>query len=67
MTARELEPVWVCEIHIEQQKAIEAFCNVCDMPLCMNCILTMNHKGHDMMDLNEAAFKYKDQFMGIVD
>ena len=57
----------MCEVHVDQQKPIEAFCDHCEVPLCMNCILTMHHKGHEMLDLTEAAKKCKDKFLQIVD
>ena len=57
----------MCEVHVDQQKPIEAFCDDCDTPLCMQCILTMNHKGHEMIDLKDAADKCKEKFLKIVD
>jgi len=60
-----LEPMggqeWVCGDH---QKSVEAFCDVCSEPLCIQCItLTSDHKGHTILDMNHASTKYRDFFI----
>ena len=62
MSARECAPMWMCDLHLQDQKPIEAFCEACWVPLCMSCILTMRHKGHNMLTLTQAAAKCKHSF-----
>lgn len=44
------------ELHCTEHegKGVEAFCSVCSIPLCIQCILTNEHKGHDMLSLQQA-------------
>jgi hypothetical protein len=32
----------------------------------MNCVLTNEHKGHDMLELTQAAHKYRDMYGKVV-
>ena len=38
-----------CPLHDE--KTVEAFCSECKHELCIECILTNRHKGHDMLSI----------------
>ena len=38
---------------------MEAFCDICFCPLCINCILSNGHKNHDIISLQGAAEKTK--------
>lgn len=51
------KPTFPCIAHDE--KPVEAFCGVCWQPLCIQCILTNAHKGHDMLTLAAAEDKQK--------
>ena len=44
-----------CEHH--PSKRVEAFCDNCNTPLCINCILTNMHKGHDIINIEQAQAK----------
>jgi DNA anti-recombination protein RmuC len=35
-------------------RPVEAFCAQCEQLLCIGCILTNQHKGHDMLPLEDA-------------
>lgn len=48
-------PGFKCEHH--PCKRVEAFCDNCNAPLCINCILTNMHKGHDIITIEQAQAK----------
>ena len=54
---------WLCNIHINDFKRVEAFCSDCRQPLCMGCILTNKHTSHSIKSLPEA----KQDLMTLVD
>ena len=49
-----------CATHQERQ--IEAFCQDCLETLCIDCILTQNHKNHEIVSVDIGAEKWLDQF-----
>jgi flagellar capping protein FliD len=56
---------WQCRTHV--RKLIEAFCEDCHLPVCIECIVTNRHKGHEILGLEEAAVKSKAVFGSLID
>ncbi len=52
-----------CSAH--PPKKIEAYCEQCRRPVCMQCILRENHKNHDILSLQDASAKERDNFAGM--
>ncbi|XP_062616756.1 uncharacterized protein LOC134278455 [Saccostrea cucullata] len=46
-----------CEVHPNQR--CEAYCQSCDVPVCIKCFLS-NHKGHDAVELSNVVANKKE-------
>lgn len=60
------ERKWICESHKSRGRYIEAFCEECTQPLCIECIVTNKHRGHEILGLEEAASKQAAKFTTFV-
>jgi hypothetical protein len=47
----------LCSVH---QKPIEAFCQTCGVLVCIDCILSNEHKGHILISIEEAIDQHID-------
>ncbi|XP_044839689.1 zinc finger protein RFP-like [Mauremys mutica] len=57
-SAKEPEVERVCEKH---KRALDVFCQDDQIPMCMVCHLSRDHKDHTVVPIEEAAEDYKDQ------
>ena len=57
--ASSLGPAGMCGIH---QKKLEAFCEQDKKVLCIDCILSGDHKSHEILSLDRACTKEKQAF-----
>ena len=41
---------------------MEAFCEDCSSPVCMDCILTQDHKGHEIVNIQTGSSRQRAWF-----
>lgn len=51
---------YICNLH---KSTLEAFCFKCKIMLCVSCILSNEHKGHDLFPVNQASKIEKNEFL----
>ena len=49
-----------CQTHLH--KKMEAFCEDCTSPVCMDCILTQDHKGHEIVNIQTGSSRQRAWF-----
>ncbi|CAI5768162.1 E3 ubiquitin-protein ligase TRIM7-like [Podarcis lilfordi] len=54
----------VCEKH---QEPLKLFCQEDESPICLVCNVSKEHKGHEVIPLEEASQEYKDQISNCLD
>lgn len=60
-------PKWICDNHKSKGRLIEAYCEECLRALCIECIVTNKHRGHEILGLAEATSKSTSQFTTYVE
>lgn len=51
----ELNTLHICGYH--KGKKLEIYCETCFQLLCVQCILTQEHKSHEMLSVSEGCAK----------